>query len=234
MENKFKTANEAFHYLMPYIVEHGVDFDNTRALFNVGFLIKDPHWCHSITNRNGVKRDFNLKYAKAEWDWYLSGDNNIRKLGELYGKVPEIWKRMADDYNLVNSNYGYQWQRVAGVPYKGGTKYISQLSYVVSLLKDNPKTRQAAISIYDAKEHARYKYDTPCTYAIQFTILNDKLNMCVTMRSNDLWYGFCNDQYCFSQLQIMVADKLNIPVGTYYHFAHNLHLYNNIIEKVYG
>ena len=233
MNNKFKTANEAFHYFMPYIVEHGVDFDTTRALFNVGFLIEDPHWCHSITNRNGVKRDFNLKYAKAEWDWYLSGDNNIRKLGELYGKVPEIWKRMADDYNLVNSNYGYQWQRVAGVPYKGGTKYISQLSYVVSLLKDNPKTRQAAISIYDAKEHARYKHDTPCTYAIQFTILNDKLNMCVTMRSNDLWYGFCNDQYCFSQLQIMVADKLNIPVGTYYHFAHNLHLYNNIIEKVY-
>ena len=151
----------------------------------------------------------------------MSGDNNIRKLGELYGKVPEIWKRMADDYNLVNSNYGYQWQRE------------DQLTKVVSMLKSNPKTRQAAISIYDAKEHARYKHDTPCTYAIQFTILDNKLNMCVTMRSNDLWYGFCNDQYCFSQLQIMVADKLNIPVGTYYHFAHNLHLYNNIIEKVY-
>ena len=78
MNNKFKTANEAFHYLMPYIVEHGVDFDNTRALFNVGFLIKDPHWCHSITNRNGVKRDFNLKYAKAEWQWYLSGNRSVK------------------------------------------------------------------------------------------------------------------------------------------------------------
>ena len=224
MENKFKTANEAFHYLMPYIVEHGVDFDNTRALFNVGFLIKDPHWCHSITNRNGVKRDFNLKYAKAEWQWYLSGDDNINKLGELYGKIPEIWKRMANDYNLVNSNYGYQWKRE------------NQLDNIIAMLKTNPKTRQAAISIYDAKEinYGNYTHDTPCTYAVQFTILNNKLNMCVTMRSNDLWYGFCNDQYCFSQLQIMVADKLNIPVGTYYHFAHNLHLYNNIIEKVYG
>jgi|TARA_R100000084_G_scaffold14501_1_gene4851 thymidylate synthase len=224
MENKFKTANEAFHYLMPYIVEHGVDFDTTRALFNVGFLIKDPHWCHSITNRNGVKRDFNLKYAKAEWQWYLSGDDNINKLGELYGKIPEIWKRMANDYNLVNSNYGYQWKRE------------NQLDNIIAMLKTNPKTRQAAISIYDAKEinYGNYTHDTPCTYAVQFTILNNKLNMCVTMRSNDLWYGFCNDQYCFSQLQIMVAEKLAIPVGTYYHFAHNLHLYNNIIEKVYG
>ena len=220
MNNKFKTANEAFHYFMPYIVEHGVDFDTTRALFNVGFLIKDPHWCHSITNRNGVKRDFNLKYAKAEWDWYLSGDNNIRKLGELYGKVPEIWKRMADVNGNVNSNYGWQWKR------------NQQLDYVVGLLRTEPNTRQACISIYDAKEWESYKHDTPCTYAIQFTILNDKLNMCVTMRSNDLWYGFCNDQYCFSRLQLMIADRLEIRLGTYFHFAHNLHLYNNIIEKI--
>ena len=104
MINKFKTANEAFHYFMPYIVEHGVDFDNTRALFNVGFLIEDPHWCHSITNRNNVNRDFNLKYARAEWDWYLSGDRNINKLGKLYGKVPKIWQRMADESGNVNSN----------------------------------------------------------------------------------------------------------------------------------
>ena len=178
MNNKFKTANEAFHYLMPYI--------------------------------------------EAEWQWYLSGDNNIEKLGEIYGKVPAIWKRMADDDGHVNSNYGWQWKR------------NQQIDYVVGLLASNPNTRQAAISVYDAKEHAKYKHDTPCTYAIQFTILNDKLNMCVTMRSNDLWYGFCNDQYCFSMLQKLVADKLAIPVGTYYHFAHNLHLYNNIIEKVYG
>ena len=220
MNNKFKTANEAFHYLMPYIVEHGVDFDNTRALFNVGFLIKDPHWCHSITNRNNVKRDFNLKYARAEWQWYLSGNRSVKKLGELYGKVPAIWKRMADTDGYVNSNYGWQWKR------------NQQIDYVVGLLASNPNTRQAAISIYDAKEHYDYASDTPCTYAIQFTILNDKLNMCVTMRSNDLWYGFCNDQYCFSRLQLMIADKLEIRLGTYFHFAHNLHLYNNIIEKI--
>ena len=222
MQNKFKTANEAFHYLMPYIVEHGVDFDTTRALFNVGFLIKDPHWCHSITNRNGVKRDFNLKYAKAEWQWYLSGDRNINKLGELYGKVPEIWKRMADGEGNVNSNYGWQWRR------------NNQLDKVIELLKSNPRTRQATVSIYDGKEFDTYWHDTPCTYAVQFTIQAQHLNMCVTMRSNDLWYGFCNDQYCFSKLQELVATETGLLIGHYYHFAHNLHLYNNIIEKVYG
>ena len=222
--NKFLNANKAFHHLHARILKFGVDFDDTKALFNVGFEIENP-MNNSIRNSHYLKRDWKQDYAEAEWQWYLSGDNNIKKLGELYGKIPEIWRRMADKYGHVNSNYGYQWQR-------SDWNGISQFDYVVNLLKQNPKTRQAAISIYDGKEHNNYELDSPCTYAIQFTIVNNKLNMCVTMRSNDLWYGFCNDQYCFSRLQLLVSRELNIEIGTYYHFAHNLHLYNNIIEKL--
>jgi len=54
--------------------------------------------------------------------------------------------------------------------------------------------------------------------------------MAVLMRSNDLWYGFCNDQYCFAMLHKMVAERLSIEMGDYYHFAHNLHLYNNKLK----
>ena len=214
----FNNADAAFDYYKSQILSNGIDFDNTKALFNVGFTIENPMDNHI----NCKQRNWKYKYAEAEWQWYLSGDRNISKLGELYGKVPEIWKRMADELGRVNSNYGYQWQRE------------NQLDNVIEMLKDNPNTRQATISIYDGKqiESGVYKYDTPCTYAVQFTIVDDKLNMCVTMRSNDLWYGFCNDQYCFSRLQLMIADKLEIRLGPYFHFAHNLHLYNNIIEKL--
>ena len=99
----------------------------------------------------------------------------------------------------------------------------------IAKLRHQKDTRQACISIYDGKEISDYAFDTPCTYAVQFTIINNRLEMCVTMRSNDLWYGFCNDQYCFSMLQAMVAKKLNINNGVYYHFAHNMHLYNDKI-----
>jgi thymidylate synthase len=216
MVNRFKNADKAFDYYKQSILHFGTDFDDTKALFNVGFTIVHPMDNH-ITCK---QRDWKWEYANAEWQWYLSGDRNIKKLGELYGKIPEIWKRMADKDGNVNSNYGWQWQR------------NKQLAKVIDMLRINPNTRQAAISIYDAKEISAYKHDTPCTYAVQFTIINDKLNMCVTMRSNDLWYGFCNDQYCFSRLQLMVADELRLRLGEYYHFAHNLHLYNNIIEKL--
>jgi len=219
IKNNFKNADEAFKYFYREIIKSGVAFGDTKALFNVGFTIENPIDNYIHDKGSIVPRKWNLEYARAEWQWYLSGDRNITKLGKIYGKIPPIWIKMADDDGNVNSNYGYQWQR------------NRQLNQMILKLKLDKDTRQACISIYDGKEHHKYSTDTPCTYAVQFTILDDKLDMCVVMRSNDLWYGFCNDQYCFSMLQQLVASRLDIPVGTYYHFAHNLHLYNDKIPK---
>ena len=213
MRNTFKTANEAYEYMHNEIITNGVEFAGTKALFNIGFTIENPT-NKVITNK---ERNWNEEYAAAEWAWYLSGDPRVTTLGKLYGKIPAIWKNMADKNGEVNSNYGYQWRR------------NNQLENVINILEHGYDTRQAAISIYDGKEINKYEFDTPCTYAIQFTVVQGKLYMSVYMRSNDLWYGFCNDQYQFASLQEMVADRLNLPVGTYYHHAHNLHLYNDKI-----
>jgi len=216
IDYKFKNADEAFSFYYGTIPYEGQKFDNTMAMFNQGFTILNPT-DRMITSET---REFNVEYAEAEWQWYLSGEPTIDTLGSIYGKIPKIWQKMADENGKVNSNYGAQWERGW------------QLDKVVAMLKENPNTRQAAVSIYDGKEISSYKYDTPCTYAVQFTVLNNKLNMCVTMRSNDLWFGFCIDQYCFSKLQELVSERTGYEVGTYYHFAHNLHLYNDQLPEI--
>jgi thymidylate synthase len=217
MRNKFYNANEAFNYYWFEIQKKGIGFDNTKALFNIGFEIQQP-----IDNSiNAPWRNWNKEYAEAEWQWYLSGSPKVSTLGSIYGKIPTIWQRMADDKGEVRSNYGWQWQR------------NNQIDKIVELLKEQPNTRKASISIYDAKEFDTYGSDTPCTYAVNFTMLHNKLNMSVVMRSNDLWFGFCNDQYCFSMLQKMIAETLSVDVGMYYHFAQNFHIYNKQIED-YG
>ena len=205
----FNNANDVFEEFYSDILDYGIPFDGTKALFNIGFTINNP-----LSNKITVPfREWKEDYAEAEWQWYLSGDRNVEKLGEIYGIVPKIWEKMADLDGNVNSNCGYQWER------------NHQLDYVVAKLKHNPDTRQAVISIYDGKEMMKYRRDTPCTTAIQFSVVNNKLNMCVTMRSNDLWYGFCNDQYCFSELQKLISERTGYEIGSYYHSAHNLHLY---------
>jgi thymidylate synthase len=210
MKTIFNNANEAYEYYHDKIITDGVDFDNTKALFNVGFYIENPE-DNLITNEH---RKWNPKYAMREWSWYQSGDPSAIEIS----KYAPIWKNMMDENGDVRSNYGWQWRR------------NDQLSKVIDMIVENPDTRKAAISIYDGKEIDTYSNDTPCTYAVQFTVIDGKkLNMCVLMRSNDLWYGFCNDQFCFSMLQQHVAHLLCLEVGTYYHFAHNLHLYNDKI-----
>lgn len=216
MKTKFKNAREAFVYFYNEINDNGIVFGDTKALFNVGFTLEHPQ--SKIIDVLNPNRNFNLQYAEAEWQWYLSGDSSIDKLGEINGSIPPIWEKMADSDRKVRSNYGWQWER------------SHQLDKVVAMLKTNPETRQAVISIYDGKEISTYSKDTPCTYAVQFTILDNKLHMAVLMRSNDLWFGFCNDQYCFASLQELVAERLSMELGTYYHFAHNLHLYNNKLK----
>ena len=97
---KFKNANVAYEHLHDKIIRDGVDFEDTKALFNVGFYMTDP-MSNKIINK---ERNWKEDYAEAEWQWYLTGDPSIDILGEIYGKVPEIWKRMSDNYGEVNSN----------------------------------------------------------------------------------------------------------------------------------
>lgn len=208
---KYINAEQAFYHLYDSISNNGHETKDTKVFYNHGFYIMNP-----LDNHINVDyRNWNQKYAFAEWQWYLSGNPNA----ELISKRAPIWCKHMDENGDVRSNYGWQWNR------------NSQLDKVIEKLKEDKDTRQAVISIYDGKEIDTYEYDTPCTLSIHFQIVEDKLCMSVNMRSNDLWYGFCNDQYCFSKLQELVAKKLNIPVGWYYHFSSNLHLYNNFLNK---
>ncbi len=210
--NNFKTANEVFIYYYDFISRLGFEFDNTKALFNQQFSILEPENNHIICDY----RKWNLSYAEYEYQWYLSKNKSVEDIK----KIAKIWDKMHNGDNIVNSNYGYQWSR------------NNQLDYVINELRTNPLSRRACISIYDGKEHSEYKFDTPCTLSIEFYIFDNKLQMKVNMRSNDLWFGFCNDQYCFSKLMIYIANKLNLEVGIYTHNVTNLHIYNDKLNKV--
>ena len=57
----FRNANEAYEYLHDQIIQNGVDFGDTKALFNVGFYITDPK-DRKIYNR---EREWKEDYAEA-------------------------------------------------------------------------------------------------------------------------------------------------------------------------
>lgn len=208
MKTVYRNATEAFEDLYRRIMDNGITTKvGTKAIYNAGFYILNPQERVITTEW----RKFSEKYAEREFAWYLSGNRSVEEIK----KYAPIWDKMHGGDNIVNSNYGWQWKR------------NNQLDKCIEQLKNNKDTRQAWFTIFDGKEKDDYAYDTPCTLSVGFDIkpYNETLDMCVTMRSNDLVYGFCNDQYCFTQLQEIVARELDRPVGNYYHFAHDLHIY---------
>lgn len=206
----YENANQAFNILANRVAGYGeMPGNNTIRLQNVGFYIAYPEQNHITEDW----RQWNSKYAEREWNWYLS---HSRDVSELQKHAP-AWKRMHGGDYQVNSNYGWLWNR------------NKQLQKVIEKLENNQDTRQAWLTLYDGKEMDDYEYDTPCTLNIGFKIRENSgfrfLDIIVMMRSNDLIFGFCNDQYCFSELQKYVASRIGVIVGDYYHFAQDLHIY---------
>ena len=218
--NKFKNADEAFNYLYNKITKEGINFGNTKAIMNCGFYIQNP-----LENKiNTNFRKWNKDYAEYEWQWYLSANPDA---SEIAKRAP-IWLKHMDENNHVKSNYGWQWVR--------GSQLDKVIDILFHSIHNNLDTRKAVITFYDGKEISEYLYDTPCTNSIHFQIINNELCMTVNMRSNDLWFGFCNDQYCFSKLQEIVYEDLkdyvkNLNIGWYYHFVSNMHIYNDFLNK---
>lgn len=158
-----------------------------------------------------------------EWRYFIGAAEACGLVGQI--SVPEIlterfkaWEPFVEDGVL----WGAYGPRIAG-----------DLGQVVQLLRDDPDTRQAVLTIYDSSRDLRRNVpDVPCTIAIQFFIRDTRLQMRVVMRSNDLWLGYPYDTIQFFALQAAVAQALGIGVGSYTHSVGSMHLYERDLEKV--
>lgn len=211
--NIYKNPTEAFEQAYRYINSYGKFFAGTKAMFNASFSVLNPL-------ENVIKtevRKFNKDYADYEWDWYLKGDRDASEISEK----AKIWKKMMipGTTNVV-SNYGSFWN-------KNG-----QLDRMVNELKNNPSTRRAVLVHYDPSELDLYQYDTPCNLVLNFYLEDDRLELTVFARSIDLWFGYCNDQYCFSKLMELVSERTGYSVGRMHWSITNLHLYERHWNKL--
>lgn len=165
-------------------------------------------------------RKLPMRYCIGELLWYLSGNPSLDAIRMYTG----AWDRMSDDGVLVNSNYGDRIQK-AVCEYSGKT--FNQLAMIEEMLRRDPNSRQAVIHIKQARNLLKYpSKDVNCTVCLQFFIRENRLYMTAYMRSNDLWMGFPNDIFQFTAIQIYLAMKLGVQLGSYTHIAGSLHLYD--------
>ena len=124
------------------------------------------------------------------------------------------FKNYAEDNGIFHGAYG---PRTAG-----------QFDAVVEKLKNDRDTRQAVVTIWDPQyDNQPSKRDYPCTVLHQFRVRNDRLNMSVYMRSNDVWLGAAYDFFQFTRVQLALAWVLGVAPGRYAHHVGSLHIYKH-------
>lgn len=219
----FKNIDEAWEYWFGYIVSRdSTETANSRdgavvgEVLNAVTTIEDPTRCILKSKI----RNLPMRYMVGELLWYLSGNPELKAI-QLYTSA---WDRMSDDGKIVNSNYGYR-MKYAVDEYDGHV--FDQLQMVEDMLTKHPESRQAVIHIKQARDlNENPTKDVNCTVCLQFFIRDEKLYMTTYMRSNDLWMGFPNDVFQFTAIQIWLAMRLGVGLGSYTHIAGSLHLYD--------
>jgi thymidylate synthase len=109
-----------------------------------------------------------------------------------------------------------------------------QLRAVYKILKEDPYSRRAVISMYNPAHdlHDYVSLDVPCTLTLIFQLRDGKLNLTGTMRSNDVLLGLPYDLTQFTFLQSVLAGWLGVEVGWYFHLAANMHAYIKDLPKL--
>jgi len=209
-----KTVNEVWEKAFDALREQaeGGFTDLSRDGSVVGEYL-DAVFCIEDPTRNIVTskiRNMPMRYAVGELAWYLSGSNKVKDIAQYAKK----WADISDDGETNNSAYGYRIFNKFG---------FDQWEYVKGLIRKDPNTRQAVIHIKDASNVPTK--DTPCTVYLQFFLRDNKLNLSVHMRSNDIWMGVPYDMFSFCFLQVKMAMELGVEVGSYTHYAGSLHMY---------
>tara|TARA_B100001057_G_scaffold500649_1_gene616886 strand:+ start:64 stop:885 length:822 start_codon:yes stop_codon:yes gene_type:complete len=213
---KFNSMNELLvHYCEILLSSKEVSARNSKQkeIIFENFELTDP--TNIDINLSG--RKFNKNYAVAEWLWYASANPSSKNIG----KLAKIWKIISDDHQQVESNYGV---------------YLKpQWNWVKNEIINDLDTRRATFVINQPYHKYKNISDYPCTQYIQFFVRENKLHIGVNMRSNDLIYGLCNDVFTFSLFQQMMLNELNqsglnLEIGSYFHFAGSLHIYDHHYE----
>lgn len=114
-----------------------------------------------------------------------------------------------------------------------GPRVAGDIGNVVELLKGDPDSRQAVLTIFDADRDLMRteQADLPCTVALMYQVRRGSLEAWTVMRSNDAWLGLPYDLMQFGMLQAAVAQALGLPAGAQTHSANSLHLYERSRAK---
>ena len=214
-----ETLDDLLRLTLKNVIQSKVGVSSTKGnnieIFGAMLTLTNPRARLSSTVTKGT-----IFSCLGELLWYLKASDSL----EFIKYYIEKYKDFSNDGVALLGAYG---PRIFGK-----NNGINQFKNIINLLQTKPETRQAVIQIFDKNDLLKESKDIPCTCNLQFFIRNKKLDMLVTMRSNDAFIGMPHDIFVFTMIQEIIARTLQVKLGIYKHIVSSLHIYERDIEKV--
>ena len=217
---EYRNAQSAFLAQAAEILSRGQAVDVrgavTREVRHATITLRQPlERCIVLPGRNN-----NPFAAIYETLWVLAGRNDIADLMDYLPRAMDF----SDDGATWRAGYGPRLRAWHGV---------DQLASVIDVLAGDRQSRRSVLSIFDPALDFQESRDIPCTNWLQFTCRNDVLDLAVTVRSNDLMWGFSGiNTFEWSVLHEMVSFWIGARPGSVTYFIGSLHLYDRHFERV--
>jgi len=165
------------------------------------------------------ERAINPFFALAEFSWIITGSNKLKPLEYFISN----YNSFSDDNETLNGAYGHRLRKY----FK-----LDQINEAIKQLQSNSNTRRVVLSMWSTNDLTAKSKDIPCNTSIYLKIRNNKLDISITNRSNDIYLGVPYNIFVFYLLQVYIANQLSIDIGIQTHFTDSLHLYERDFEKV--
>lgn len=210
-----RNVNEAFYYGTKAIK------DNGRIISSRGKVtleLPEPFITEYMRPEERVlfcaERDANPFLHLFESLWMLAGRQDLRFLERL----TKNFRQFSDDGYSMQGSYGWRWRQKFG---------FDQIWTIINLLRNNPDSRRAVLTMWSPSDLNDIKSsDIPCNTNVYFKIRDNRLNMTVCNRSNDmLWGAYGANVVHMSILQEYIANKIGCSLGRYIQMSDSFHVY---------
>ncbi len=162
-------------------------------------------------------RDANPFFHVMEFIWMMAGSDDILWISQFNKNM----MKFSDDGLTQHAAYGFRWRTHF---------YFDQIKKIIELLQRNPSDRRLVINMWDPDEDLGHNgVDVPCNTQLLFRVVDGELQMTVINRSNDLIWGALGANIChMTMLQELIARAAGLPIGEYFVFTQNLHIYESV------
>lgn len=210
MSIKEKTTIDAWRNALKFVKDKGNDFIDEdgrvcREVFNIYIEVLNP-------SKDVIKPIETIEWFKK---WF-------------YPPLSEI------SNTILSKNIASMYKHSPGARLFSYNDTINQLDdFVIPLLRSNPTSRRAIAVLWNPLIDSNInKKDMPSMMVIDFKLRKNKLNVTMTIRSNDMFMGWPANIYQIHTLQGYVCGKLKIDPGFIGIFSTSAHIFEDKFEEI--